>query len=309
MAVFSELRYPTTPMAKLFSGLLALLLFVLVALLSVSSYLLYEVLRPVKPPVSTFNFDTMIGHPSQFSFTVAGGGSRDGWFFPGLRGAPIIIVCHGYQSQRVDVLTLVTALQEHQFNVLTFDFLGNGTSPGTTTLGYKETAELRAAMNALAARDDVDAQHFGLWGVDMGGYVALEVAASDSRVAALAVDDAYASPADMLQIQAKASGLTALPLVLKLSTVGFRWLNYPYRKEPPVTARVPLIIGPKLFITAEDRPALTDGTLALFDKAAQPKRLQRNSVGYRDMSDDDRKNYESQVVNFFLESISPSFRN
>jgi len=307
MAVLSELRYPTTPIAKAFSGLLALLLFGLLTVFAVSSYLLYEVLRPVKPAVSTFNMDAMIGHPGVFSFPVAGGGLREGWFFPGLRGAPTVVVCHGYQSQRIDVLTLVSTIQEHQFNVLAFDFLGNGTSPGTTTLGYKEVGELRSALDALAARGDVDPQHFGLWGVDMGGYVALEVASRDPRIAAVAVDDAYASPLDMLQFEARQSGFTALPFVLKLSSFGFRWLNYEFRNDPPVTDRMHFIIAPKLFITAEDQPALADKTLALFDAAPQPKRLLRDNQSYRDMSDDDRKNYESQIVNFFLEFIPPSF--
>jgi pimeloyl-ACP methyl ester carboxylesterase len=308
MDSFSELRYPTTPMAKLLSGLLALLLFGLVTLFSISSFLLYEILRPVKSPVSTFNIDTMIGHPSAFSFSVAGGGTREGWFFPGLRDAPVIVVCHGFQSQRIEVLTLVTALQEHQYNVFSFDFLGNGTSPGITSLGYRETGELRSALDALAARGDVDPQHFGIWGVDMGGYAAIEVAAVDPRVAAVAVDDAYTNPPVMLDIQARQSGLTALPLVLKLSNFGFRWLNYPFRNEPPATQRLTFAVGPKLFIAANDRPALADQTMLLFAKAPEPKRLLRYSQGYRDMSDDDRKSYESQIVNFFLEYIPPSLR-
>jgi pimeloyl-ACP methyl ester carboxylesterase len=308
MAFLSELRYPNTRLAKVFSGLLALLLFGLVTIFSISSFLLYEILRPVKSPASTFNIDTMIGHPSLFSFSLAGGAMREGWFFPGLREAPVIVVCHGYQSQRIDVLTLVTALQEHQYNVFSFDFVGNGTSPGMTTLGYKETGELRSALNALAARGDVDPQHFGLWGVDMGGYTAIEVAAADPRVSAVAVDDAYTSPPVMVQIQARQSGLTALPLVMKLSTFGFRWLNYSFRNDPPATQQLLSVVGPKLFITAEDRPALADQTLLLFDKAPQPKRLLRYSQGYRDMSDEDRKSYESQIVNFFLEYMPPSLR-
>ncbi len=128
MAFLSELRYPNTPIAKVFSGLLALLLFGLVTIFSISSFLLYEILRPVKSPASTFNIDTMIGHPSVFSFSVPGGAMREGWFFPWVTRRRWIVVCHGYQSQRIDVLTLVTALQEHQYNVFSFDFLGNGTS-------------------------------------------------------------------------------------------------------------------------------------------------------------------------------------
>ena len=145
------------------------------------------------------------------------------------------MVCHGYHSQRADVLTLVTALQDQQFNVFLFDFTAHGTSPGVTTLGYRETAELQAAMQALATRDDVDPKHFGLWGVDMGGYVVLEDAVSDPRICAFIVDDAYADPRDMVQIEMKRSGLTVLPYVSKFCDIGFRIVNYQFRDEPPVT--------------------------------------------------------------------------
>lgn len=232
---------------------------------------------------------------------------REGWLFPGLRGAPTIIVCHGYASQRADVLTLVTALQDHQFNVFLFDFTAHGTSPGTTTLGYHETIELRSAVQALSSRDDVDPQHFGLWGVDMGGYAALEVAATDQRIAAFAVDDAYDDPRTMLKLEVQKSGLTAIPLVPRFSDFGFRMLNYPFRDEPPVSARLTRTAGvPKLFIQSDDRPALSNQTLELFVKAPDPKSTVRETQSYRDMSDDDRKTYESQIVNFFLQNMPPT---
>src|ERR1019366_3605893 len=215
MAVLSELRYPTTRIAKVFSGFLALLLFAIISISTISGFLLYQILRPARN-AATFDLSVMMGHPTTFSFPVADGAIREGWFYPGLRGAPTVVVCHGYQSQRADVLTLVTALQDHQFNVFLFDFLGHGSSPGITTLGYRETFELRSAVQALSARGDVDPQHFGLWGVDMGGYVTLEVAAADHRIAAFAVDDAYNDPRQMVQFQVKSSGLTILPLVARV---------------------------------------------------------------------------------------------
>src|SRR5579872_6660244 len=208
MAVLAELRYPTTRVSKVLSGLLALVLFCFVAVASVSGFLIYQMIRPARTPTS-FDLTVMMGHPTTFSFSLAEGSTRDGWFFPGLRGAPTVVVAHGYREQRADVLTLVTALQEQQFNAFLFDFTGHGTSPGVTTLGYKETLELRSAIQALSSRDDVDARRFGLWGEDMGGYAALEVATSDPRIAAVAVDDAYSDPRNMVQIEVKRSGLTA----------------------------------------------------------------------------------------------------
>jgi pimeloyl-ACP methyl ester carboxylesterase len=309
MAVLSELRYPTTHVAKAFSGVLALLVFGIASVSAVSGFLLYQILRSTRT-TSTFDLNVMMGHPTTFSFPVAGAGMRDGLFFPGLRGAPTVIVCHGYQAQRGDVLTLVTALQDHEFNVFLFDFTGHGTSPGITTLGYHETGELASAVKALSTRDDVDLGHFGLWGVDMGGYVALEVSTTDPRIRALAVDDAYDDPRDMIQVEASGSGLTALPLVSLFSDRGFRMLTYRYRRDPPVSAHLGQTAGvPKLFIQSDDRPRLANSTLELFNKAPEPKQIVRDRLSYLDMSDDDRKSYENRIVNFFLQNIPPTSRS
>lgn len=308
MAVFSELRYPTTRLAKVFSGLLAIILFGFVSVGTVSGFLLYQVLRPARTP-SSMDISVMMGHPTTFSFSTAGGPEREGWFFPGLRGAPTVVVCHGYLSQRSDVLTLVTALQDHQFNVFLFDFAGHGTSPGITSLGYREAPELRAAIQALAGRDDVDKKHFGLWGVDLGAYVALELAASDGRVAAFAVDNPYDDPRDMVQIEVKKSGLTVLPYVSRLCDWGFRLMNYQYRHELPVSMGLGRTRGiPKLFIVSDDQPALAGETARIFARAPDPKQMVRQRLSYSEMGDDDRHTYENAIVSFFLQSIPPTSR-
>jgi pimeloyl-ACP methyl ester carboxylesterase len=305
MAVLSELRYPTTRLAKILSGVFALLLFLFVAVATVSGFLLYQLLRPARTPTA-FDLTVMMGHPTTVSFPLPDGTVREGWFFPGLRGAPTVIVAHGYRGQRADVLTLVTALQEQQFNAYLFDFTGHGTSDGLTTLGYKETAELRSAVQSLSTREDVDPRRFGLWGEDMGGYAALEVATSDPRIAAIAVDNAYSDPREMVEVEVKHSGLTALPGVSAFSDMGFRLMNYSYRNEPPVSARLDQTRGiPKLFIETEDRPDLAKFTVRLFNLAPEPKQLIRNRQNYSDMGDEERKNYESQIVNFFLQSLPP----
>jgi uncharacterized protein len=306
MAVFSELRYPTTRLAKLLSSLLAIVLFAFVSIALISGFLLYQMLRPARSP-ATFDLTVMMGHPSAVSFPIADGSSRDGWFFPGRRGAPTVIVCHGYLSQRADVLTLVTALQDSQFNVFLFDFSGHGTSLGITSLGYRERQELRSAIQTLSARDDIDPKHFGLWGVDLGGYVVLEEATADPRISALIVDDAYSDPREMVQIQVKQSGLGVLPYVGRFCDWEFRLMNYQFRNEPPVTARLPLTKGiPKLFFESESRPALATETLRLFNLAPDPKQLARTRLQYSQMTDEDRKNYENVVVSFFLLNMSPT---
>ena len=141
----------------------------------------------------------------------------------------------------------------------------------------------------------------------MGGYASLEVAVSDPHIAAVAVDDAYADPRDMMNIQVKHSGLGVIPLVARFTDFGFRMVNYAFRNEPPVTSRLTqLKTIPKLFIISQDQPDLAAQTLNLFAASAEPKEMQRDRISYSDMSDDDRKNYENQIVNFFLQSIPPT---
>ncbi|MGC1202109.1 MAG: alpha/beta fold hydrolase [Candidatus Acidiferrales bacterium] len=309
MAILSELRYPTTRLAKLFSAILALILFVVVSITAVSGFLLYQILRPARNP-STADLGIMMGQPATFSFSIPGEPDRDGWFFPGLRGAPTIIVCHGYMSQRTEVLTLASALQEHQYNVFLFDFAGHGATPGVTTLGYKETTELRAAVQALSQRDDVDPAHFGLWGIDMGGYAVLAVAESDPRIAAFVVDNAYPDPLFMVETQVKRSGLSVLPAVTRFTDFGFRVINHVDRNVPPITLRLARTAGvPKLFIQTDDRPALENATLQIYLQAPEPKQTIRQHTSYSEMSDDDRHAYENQLVSFFLTNLPAAPRN
>lgn len=303
MPVLSELRYPTTRAAKLVSGLLAIVLFAVVAIASVSGFLLYQILKPARS-AAALDLDVMMGHPTAFSFTAPDGTKQDGWFFPGLRGAPTVIVSHGYSSQRADVMTLAAAIQQHEFNAFVFDYAGHGSHPGTTTLGYTESAELESAVKALAARDDVDPQIFGLWGVDLGAYSSLAVAAQDARIRAVVLDDVYDSPKDLLKVEVNNSGLAVLPFVGRFCDFGFRMLNYRYKDQLPLSARLGATRGvPKMFIQSDQNAALARATAALFNLAPDPKELLEDSVSYRDMSDDDRRNYENKVSNFFSQYL------
>src|SRR6185437_13522001 len=132
-----------------------------------------------------------------------------------------------------------------------------------------------------------------------------EVAASDPRIRAVAVDDVYDNPREMLQIEIAKSGLTALPGVRGLADFGFRMIEYRFRNEPPLSSRLNQTTAiPKLFIESDDRRVLADQTVNLFTKAPDPKMLLRERLSYSDMSDEDRKSYESQIANFFLQNMS-----
>jgi uncharacterized protein len=309
MDFLSEFRHPTRWYSKLIAAFLALGFFTLLAASIIAGIAVYRIVEASGNPESV-DLANFPGHPEDVPYSVDGLGSRDGWFFPGLKAAPTILLCPGYRSSRGELLPLATALQDHQYNVFLFDFAGQGSNPGFSTLGFREVRELRAAMDIIAQRGDVDPSRFGLWGTNMGGYTALALAESDPRVRALAVESVYNRPRDMARILVDRYGMAPLPLLRRLAVKGFLWVNYDYRERPPLLARMGSLAGiPKLFIEAADDPDLIPSTHALFLAAPDPKREVMISQGnYAGMLDDEKHGYENRIISFFLLSLPPEAR-
>jgi len=282
-------------------ALLAMAFFAILATTAVAGFLVYRIVKPQRSSTG-ISMETFPGRPDAVEFTVPGGGSREGWFFPGLRGAPTIVLCHGYGSSKGELLTLVSQLQDHQYNVFVFDFAAHGANPGTTTFGYKEADELRAAIDVLAARGDVDPVSFGVWGYNLGAYSALREAENDKRVRALALDSVYDQPREMVKVGVQRSGLGGFPLMVRSAELSFEYLNYQHRGDIPLSKKLSSLAGvPKLFIQAVDDPELGAITREMFVKSPEPREQaiipHGNFVG---LTDDDRRGYENRVVSFFL---------
>jgi uncharacterized protein len=301
MSILYELRYPTKWYMKLLTALIALAFFVGLATLAISGFLVYRIVKPQRA-TSEINMNTFPGRPDAVQFPVAGIGTREGWFFPGFRGAPTIILCHGYESSRSELLTLVSALQDHQYNVFVFDFAAHGANPGMTTFGYKEAEEVRAAIDTLAARTDVDPTSFGIWGYNLGAYAALREAETDKRVRALVLDSVYDEPQQMVKVEVGNTGLGSFPFMMRSAELSFEWLNYQHKQDPPVSKRLAALKGvPKLFIEANDEPELAELTRDLFVKAPEPREQAIIQHGnFASLGDNDKRAYEDRVVTYFL---------
>ncbi len=301
MSIFYQLRYPTRWYMKLLTVVVALAFFGLLAIGAIAGLLLYRIVKPQRT-TSEISMLSFPGRPDAVEFTVPGPGTREGWFFPGLKGAPTIVLCHGYESSRGELLTLVSALQDHQYNTFVFDFTAHGGNAGVTTFGYREADEVRAAIDTLAARKDVDANSFGLWGYNLGAYAALREAEKDRRVRAIVLDSAYDFPEEMVKVGVEKSGLGGFPFMVRAAQFSFGWLNYKYRGDPPLSKNLNALAGvPKLFIAAIDDPELADLTREMFSKAPEPRELATIPHGnFVSLNDDDKRTYENRVVSFFL---------
>jgi pimeloyl-ACP methyl ester carboxylesterase len=303
MAFLSEFRYPTHWYSKLIAAVLALSFFTFVAAAIISGFVVYNIVTPRSgsQPIDLANFP---GHPEEVSYSTGDLGTRDGWFFPGLKSAPTILLCPGYAQGREEFLPLATALQEQGYNILLVQFTGDLKGIGTT-LGYTEVQELRSALSTLAERTDIDQNRFGLWGTNLGSYAALSLAESDPRVRAIAIESVYDRPQDLLRTLVANYGIGSLPLLPRFAEKGFEWLNYDSVKVPPLSQRLARLAGvPKLFIEAVDNPNLAMITNRLFLAAPDPKQEAKLGRGnYAGMLDDEKRSYENRIASFFLASL------
>ena len=301
MSIFYELRYPTKWYTKLITAVLALIFFAVLATGAIAGFLVYRIVKPQRTS-SEIDMESFPGKPDLVDFEVPGIGTRHGWFFPGLRGAPTIVLCHGYGSSRGELLTLVSALQDHQYNVFVFDFAAHGGNVGITTFGYREADELRAAVDTVAARNDGDPARIGLWGYNLGAYAALREAENDHRIRAIVMDSVYDRPQQMVKIGVERSGLGGFPLMARSAQFSFTWLNYKYREDPPISQKLSALAGvPKLFVEATDDPELAEITRQMFIKAPEPREQTIIPHGnFVSMDDADKRDYENRVVSFFL---------
>jgi uncharacterized protein len=303
MNILYEFRHPTRWYSKLVAAILALTFFTLLAAAIIAGYMVYRVVVPVSADTA-IDLTNFPGHPEEIKYSLPGGEARTGWFFPGLTSAPTVVLCPGYQISRGESLPLAAAIQDHGYNVFLFDIEGSG-SKQFSTLGFSETGELRAAMAVVSRRDDLDRSRFGLWGIDLGGYVALAVAESDPRVKALAVESVYDHPQDMAAILIDRQGVASLPLLGSFARKGFYWLHYPQRQTPPISANLDRLAGvAKLFLTSAAEPALTQSTQQIFRQAPDPKEIVELLHGqYSGLVDEEKRSYENRLVSFFLTNL------
>jgi dipeptidyl aminopeptidase/acylaminoacyl peptidase len=139
-------------------------------------------------------------HPAEFGLTpeevtivAADGAKLAGWFLPRPSAAGIVLL-HGYPADKADLLPLAAALHR-RFAVLLVDLRHFGKSEGSvTTLGLRERDDLRRALDFLATQG---VSPVGVFGLSLGGAVAIMTAAEEPRIRAVV---AYAPFADLNQL-------------------------------------------------------------------------------------------------------------
>lgn len=129
------------------------------------------------------------------AFRSADGVELRGWWVPadGPRGTVVLV--HGLNRSRIEMVKKVPFLHRLGWNALLFDLRHHGDSgPAVRGFGFHERQDVHAAV--AEARRRAGGRPVAVWGVSLGAASATLAAAEDPAIAALVCDSAYRSLRD-----------------------------------------------------------------------------------------------------------------
>lgn len=303
-AIAAPSRYSSGLGGRLFWGFLILLGLVLLGLSVAGGLLTYGIVTARNDTETVTPTSYLLSSYENLNFRDSSGGEHEGWLLlGGLKGAPAIILCHGYNSNRSELLSLGTVLRDNHFNVYLFDFEAKGRVK-ISDLGPTQASDLLKAIETVSRQPAVNPHRVGLYGVTTGGYAALVAAEQSPLVKALVVDTTFDHPLEMYKAE--------IDRRLGRSSWGFYHLAemefrlFTLRSKPyPVGSNLSKLGGmPKLFMKGRDIPSLADAAEKLFKNAPPPKQLlvlehSQSTLASRPEKDE----YEKQVLAFFLQQL------
>jgi fermentation-respiration switch protein FrsA (DUF1100 family) len=238
-------------------------------------------------------------------FSTADNVALAAWYAPSQNGQTIVVM-HGFGANRSQVLDVSQMLRDQGFGVFTYDTRAHGESAGKE-IGYgeKEVEDLRAAMDWLERRTEVDISRVGVYGFSLGGFIAAREAVGDKRISTLIL---AGMPSSIFELAEDESGgglkgfLDASLRLLASKVVGnarYEHSGYDAVKALSESKR------PLLFISgALDEVVPTARTQKLFEEAMEPKAIAIfENAGHGDYLKADRQRFQKLVVNHFKRSL------
>lgn len=126
---------------------------------------------------------------------------------------PVIIIAHGWGSNRSRVLRYALPLYDEGYSILMYDARSHGDSENyKTPNGLQFRDDLLAAFEWLRTRPEVDPHRIGVLGHSLGGFGAVLALDADAPIAALVTDSMPVRFATMIEAELKRRKLPQFPL-------------------------------------------------------------------------------------------------
>ncbi len=102
----------------------------------------------------------------------------------GATKAPVVVMCMGLDSAKEEMESYERLFLERGLATFAFDGPGQGEAEYELAIRGDYEVPVRAVIDCLTSRRDVDAHRIGIWGVSLGGYYAPRACAFETRIKA-----------------------------------------------------------------------------------------------------------------------------
>ena len=103
---------------------------------------------------------------------------------PGVERPPVLVMCVGLDSAKEETDAYEQPYLKRGIATLAFDGPGQGEGEYDFAIRGDYEAAVKAVVDFVATRHDLDAARIGVWGVSLGGYYAPRAAAFETRIKA-----------------------------------------------------------------------------------------------------------------------------
>ncbi len=223
-----------------------------------------------------------------------------GWYRASTNGR-CVILAHGSLGDRASLAAETRLLAQAGFGVATLDLPGHGSSHGKVEWGQAERNALSTALRFVLAQQPE--LQVGVLGFSMGGHIAIQWAARESRVQAIAVMGTPPDPTEFTRYEYRRFG----PLTQWPAFAGIYLGGMDLGEPTPLQLAASLAPRPLLVIMGEQDPHLP-ATMArkLFDAALQPKQwFVVPKAGHGRYADAAPSQFKAALISFFSASLSP----
>lgn len=278
---------------------LAILVVSLLVGLGISWRVASELVRPrprtVGDPPADFEAET-VRIPSDSGSVLAG------WYAPRPNAKGAVLLLHGFQGTRLQMLDRARLLAKEGYSVLLFDFQAHGESPGEhVTVGYEEQKDVRAALDYLRTRQPE--MPVAIVGLSMGGAAA--ILARPEGVDAMVLESVYPSIAEAIgnRVGRRLGRLGPVASWVLLTQVRIR-LGISPDDLRPIDALGEVKCPVLVMAGAKDRATTIEETQRMFDCITAPKELVVfPEAGHANLHSTDAEKYRERLLGFLEKSL------
>jgi dipeptidyl aminopeptidase/acylaminoacyl peptidase len=246
--------------------------------------------------------DAGIGNAQDIAYPAADELTLQAWYVPPQNGA-VVILLPGLQGGRDGLLREAAVLAGHGYGLLATELRSCAHPRGRTTLGHREAADLRAAVDWLAVQRGVE--RVAVLGYSLGGVAAILGSAQDPRIEAVVAEGNFHDLVADVTNAGRADPLWNRLIYRAVLTFLRRELRVPPQEISPIASIATISPRPVLLVYG-DKEAENAHAHKLYARAQEPKALWIvPNCGHGQYLDVAAAEWEQRVLGFLDEAVGP----